>query len=99
MPEFVHRLNAQDEYVIVNVYEEIVRDAVVKMMGYMEMCSCDKCVSDACALVLNEIKPMYVTTKKGGLLSKVGESAVSRQVDLTVHVVSALQLVRESPRH
>lgn len=98
MPEFLHPDN-NSEYVVINAYEELVKDNVLMMIKYMDMCSCEKCVSDVCALVLNQMQPHYVTTRRGELLTQVTQSVRDKYIDLTVKVVHALQLVKESPRH
>lgn len=87
------------DFVVVNIYEKLVKESVVDMMKHMDMCKCAKCTSDACALVLNQIQPQYVTTQKGELLSKVPQMAMNNHIDLTVKVVQALRMVKESPRH
>lgn len=87
------------DFVAVNAYEELVRNNVLSMMEYMDMCSCQKCVSDACALVLNQLTPHYVTTRKGVMLSQLPEMSTERHIDLTVKVVHALRMVKESPQH
>ncbi len=92
--------NDLDEFVLVNIYERIVMDSVMEMISFMDdMCSCPKCVSDACALVLNQMTPCYVTTRKGQLLSKLPQMKMENQIDISVMVVKALRLVKESPRH
>lgn len=98
MPEFVHP-EYNSEYVVINAYEELVKENVSMMIQYMDMCNCEKCVSDTCALVLNQLQPHYVTTRRGELLTQVSHSVRDKHVDLTVKVVQALQLVKESPRH
>lgn len=99
MPSFYHGSEDESNYVIVNAFEEVVKQNVLMMMEYMEMCSCEKCVSDACALVLNQLPPNYVTTRKGELLTQIPQTMREQHVDLTVKVVQALQMVKESPRH
>ena len=88
------------DYIVANAYEDLVKQNVITMAKYMEMCTCGKCLSDVCALVLNQIPPNYVTTRKGEILSQLENSAVNdKQIDLTVKVVHALHLVKDSPRH
>lgn len=99
MPSFSHDHGVQSHYVVVNAYEELVKQNVLMMVEYMDMCSCDKCISDACALVLNQLPPHYVTTRKGELLSQIPQTMRDQHIDLTVKVVQALQMVKESPRH
>lgn len=99
IPNFVHQIREDDNYVIVNAYEEMVKQNVLMMIEYMDMCRCDKCVSDACAMVLNQLEPHYVTTRKGELLTIIPQTVRDKHIDLTVKVVQALQKVKESPRH
>ena len=99
MPATFLHSDESGNYVIVNAYEELVKQHVLMMIEYMEMCSCDKCVSDACALVLNQLPPHYVTTRKGELFTQVNQAMQDQHIDLTVKVVQALQMVKDSPRH
>lgn len=99
MLAFSHSSDENSSYVVVNAYEELVKQNVLMMVEYMNMCSCNKCVSDACALVLNQMPPLYVTTRQGELFTKVHQAARDQHIDLTVKVVQALQMVKESPRH
>jgi competence protein ComFB len=96
---FAHHSDENNHYVVVNVYEELVKQNVLTMVEYMNMCSCEKCISDACALVLNQLPPLYVTTRKGELITQVHQTTQDQHIDLTVKVVQALQMVKESPRH
>lgn len=99
MPNFLHMGDDDNNYVVINAFEEIVKQNVLMMVEYMDMCSCEKCVSDACALVLNQLSPHYVTTRKGELLSQLPQTMRDQHIDLTVKVVHALHMVKESPRH
>ena len=87
------------DYVILNAYEELVKQSVLTMAKYMEMCTCEKCLSDVCALVLNQLPPHYVTTRKGEILTQLPQSVQDKHIDLTVKVVHALHHVKDSPRH
>ena len=88
-----------ERYILVNAVEATVVRQVAEMIQYIEMCRCEKCFKDACALVLNQMQPHYVTTRRGELLTQVNQSVRDKHIDLTVKVVQALQLVKESPRH
>ena len=99
MPQSALPSEESGRYVVVNAYEDLVRQQVLAMTEYMNMCSCDKCVADACALVLNQLPPLYVTTRKGELITQAHQSMRDENIDLTVKVVHALQTVKESPRH
>lgn len=87
------------EYQLVNVIEELVKSRVREMMKEYDMCRCDKCYLDVCAIVLNTLKPQYVTTSKGSLLAMLSDTNLQYITDLTVKIVQALKLVRDYPRH
>ena len=88
-----------EDFVAVNAYEELVRNNVLTMIKSMDMCTCNKCISDACALVLNQLAPQYVTTRKGAMLSQLPQMGVEKNIDLTVKVVTALRMVKDRPQH
>ncbi len=86
-------------YMLVNITEELVREKVGEMMASQDMCRCEKCYYDACAIALNALKPCYVTTEKGSLLSLLSAQHAETQTELTVCVLQALLKVKSSPRH
>ena len=59
------------------------------------MCQCDKCYWDACALVLNTMRPHYVTTEKGLLLTMLSAEDYQFKADLAVSILHALKTVKE----
>lgn len=87
------------EYVLVNIAEELVRKRVKDMMDEFDMCRCDKCYLDVCAIVLNKTHAYYCTTEKGKLLSLLETTDYQFKTDLYVGVLQALQFVRDHPRH
>jgi competence protein ComFB len=88
-----------EEYVLVNAYDDLVRTNVKNLMKEMDMCQCEKCYLDACALVFNRQYTRFVTTKQGALFAKVPEMGTSNQVDMTVTIMDALQMVQAMPNH
>jgi len=88
-----------EDYALVNTTEQLVREKVRELMPGLDMCQCEKCYLDACAIILNQLEPHYVTTRKGELLTLLDASERQAQVGLTVHVLQALQKIKESPRH
>ena len=88
-----------DDYVLVNITEQIVRKKVDEMMAEADMCRCPQCYLDVCALILNKLPSHYATTRKGELLTLVEASRLQFKTDLTVCVLQALRMVQEHPRH
>ncbi len=82
-----------------NVLEEVVKDRIDRLIEGIDMCRCDRCRYDACAIALNSLAPKYVTTNKGALLTQVGYINLDHRTEIDVQVLKALKLVREKPRH
>jgi competence protein ComFB len=91
--------NETKEYLLVNITEELVRRKVKSLMAAADMCCCDKCYYDVCALILNNMPPQYVTTEKGKLLSLLNTTGSQFQTNLVVHATQAIEKVRQSPMH
>lgn len=89
----------QGEFVLINVAEQIVEQKVAELMQQTDMCRCDKCRLNACAIALNALPPHYVTTNRGELLAKVSASALDQQTEVIVEVTKALMKVKEHPMH
>lgn len=87
------------EYVLVNIVESIVRQKTREHIQTMDMCCCEVCYLNACAIALNSLKQLYVTTHKGALLSRISTVSVGYQAVLTCEVIKALMIVKASPRH
>ncbi|MEL4106096.1 late competence development ComFB family protein [Oscillospiraceae bacterium WX1] len=83
----------------VNINEEFVKQCVKKTMEELDVCRCPVCFADACALALNELRPKYVTTKKGALLTGITTTKVSNHTDIMVEATKAILKVAQNPRH
>ena len=84
-------INAMEEIVIQKVKDLIERDK--------EMCNCEKCFNDICAIVLNSIKPKYSTTELGNLYARLGNLSVTESSAISVEIVKAMEIVRNKPGH
>lgn len=82
-----------------NITEELVKQKVREIMNCVEMCRCEQCFLNACAIALNELSPYYVTTDKGSLLSTLHTVNLEYQTELTVIVTKAVMKVKDNPRH
>lgn len=87
------------ELILVNVVESLVRGKARELIKTMDMCKCDKCFMDVCAITLNRLKPKYVTTTRGELLSQISTFSSNYQSELMVEVLKALVAVKNSPKH
>jgi competence protein ComFB len=66
--------NVEGEKEVVNIIEDMVKLKVSDMIKDFDMCDCDLCRLNACAIALNNLPSHYVTTKKGALLGKVDDT-------------------------
>ena len=89
----------KDDLVLANVAETLVKDKTKELIKTMEMCQCQICYMDTCAIALNHIKPLYITTSKGRLLSTLSTANYGYQAELVAEVVKALEQVKKSPKH
>lgn len=78
---------------------EQILPKLLKEERYKEQCTCDQCLNDIRAIALNNLKPMYVSTEKGSVLSKANMFAVQHSTDVTKALIEAIDIVHKSPRH
>lgn len=89
----------EDEVILINMIEEVVRIKVGSFIETYDMCCCMKCQLNACAIALNALDSRYVTTTKGALLTKLSLYNSDIQTAIDIEVLKALNTVRENPRH
>jgi len=90
---------SDDSMILVNILEELVRSKVDSSIKAIDMCRCDKCRLNACAIALNALPARYVTTTKGALLALLATSNLEYQAQVQVQVIKALNVVKECPMH
>ena len=91
--------SAKDDFILVNILEDLVITSVEHAIKEIDMCNCKKCQLNACAIALNALTPKYVTTTRGTLLAEIGLMNSSFQFDVIVQVSKALKIVKEHPFH
>jgi competence protein ComFB len=87
------------EYVLINIAEELVRKKARELMADYDICKCEKCFLDVCAIVLNQSDAMYYTTEKGKLLQLLEATDYQFKTDLVVMILQAMKSVKENPKH
>lgn len=91
--------NDNSHYQIINANEELVKYNVRKFMDKTEMCRCEKCFLDVCAIVFNKGFAHFATTKEGELMAKIPDMNHANHAGLVVAITEAIELVRRSPQH
>lgn len=90
---------SEDDLLLVNIFEELVRAKVKDTIHKIDMCHCTKCQLNACAIALNTLPSKYVTTTKGALLAQLDVSGLEERTAVEVEVLKALKTVKECPMH
>jgi len=83
-----------------NLKEKQVMDTIDRIIRERDdICDCDRCRLDIAAIALNNLKPKYVVTEKGGLYAKVDILDYQYDVDLIKEVTQAIEIVNKQPHH
>ncbi len=85
--------------IIKNYMEEIVYNSIDEILTDINMCKCERCISDIAAKALNYLPPQYVVTKKGEVYSKINNLKMQFEVDVISAITKAAILVKRNPRH
>lgn len=88
---------------IVNYMEEITRDYLKNLLNndpvYKDICKCQQCFEDIMAKALNNIKPYYVTTKKGEIFAEYSALETQHQAEVISEVIKAIEFISKHPNH
>lgn len=88
---------------VVNYMEEIVRNYVDHTIKsdptYVNICTCDQCIDDIMAKTLNNIKPYYITTKKGKVFAEYSSLETQNHAEVIAEVIKAIEFVLQHPNH
>lgn len=99
MNSFVLEETDENQYMLVNVIEELVKSKVREIMAEYDMCRCEKCYLDTCAIVLNSLKSQYVTGNKDLMLEMLSDTELQYINEMRLSILRALKLVKLYPRH
>lgn len=88
---------------VINYMEEIVRNYLNDLFktntSYTNVCRCEQCVEDILAKALNNIKPYYITTKKGEVFAAYSSLETQHQAEVISEVIKAMEFVSAHPNH
>jgi len=84
---------------IINCKELMVRECVENLLKNSNGCKCEKCKTDIIALALNNLKPCYVTTKLGEVMTKIKSTEQQEETNIIVEVTKAINIVQKNPQH
>lgn len=83
--------------------EEIVKNYLMNVLktdpNYSKVCKCDLCIDDIMAKALNNLKPYYITTKKGEIYAEYSSLETQHQAEVISEVIKAIEFVSKHPNH
>lgn len=88
---------------VVNYMEGIVKNFLNNTLktdpAYQNICKCDQCIEDILAKALNNLKPYYITTKKGEVYAEYSALETQHQAEVIAEVIKAVEFVSKHPNH
>ena len=83
-----------------NYMEQVVEKALAEYLkNEKDICTCDQCFSDMCAMALNQMKPHYATTARGAAFLDSEQKNIAFVVQVVSSIKGAANKVRQTPRH
>ena len=82
-----------------NIMENMVEAKLDQMLPQLNCCRCDICRTDILCYALNRLKPKYVSTEQGELLSRVDSISFAYDTAIMTEIVAGAEIVRKNPRH
>lgn len=91
----------QQKYYLKNTLEDAVVDEVKASLKHIsDVCKCDKCFYDICAIALNVFPSHYATSEQGELIKKAYSMLnIEMRNKISKAVFSAIEMVKKSPMH
>ncbi|TDL78938.1 late competence development ComFB family protein [Peribacillus frigoritolerans] len=84
---------------VVNAMERIMIDLLYEYMTALQMtCTCEECLNDVLALVLNRVQPRYVTNPEKVAYVKAEFVDKQQMTTLIVNLAECAKMVSDMPR-
>lgn len=85
--------------VVKNLMEDMVERKLEGMLPQLGCCTCEVCRTDILCYALNRLKPKYVATSQGELLSRIDSLSSTFEIAIITEITNASEVVRKHPRH
>ena len=82
---------------LINLMEETVLKKIDQLWYKTDYCKCDSCRLDIAAYALNRLPAQYVQSLKGKVLYKFESIQTQRDIEVTIAVSKAIEIVGQSP--
>ena len=99
--EIVREQPAGERFLFKNTMEETVLTEVTMALKHKsDMCKCEKCRCDICAIVLNSLPQSYATTEQGTLMGKARVLLnYEARNKISSEIFKAIDIVKNNPMH
>ena len=82
-----------------NVMEGMVEAKLLELLPMLNCCQCDICKTDILCYALNRLKPKYVSSEQGELLSRVDSISATYSAAIMTEITAGAEIVKKNPRH
>ncbi len=87
------------EILLRNLSEDYVMLVYNRIKDDLDCCKCEQCRLDTLSYALNRIKPQYVVSTQGELMSKLCEFDYQFEANVMSELVRAAGIIKKHPRH
>lgn len=85
--------------IVKNLMEDMVSKKLDTMLPQLGCCDCEVCKTDILCYSLNRLKPKYVATSQGELLSRIDSLSASFEIAIITEITQAAEIIKKHPRH
>lgn len=82
-----------------NIMEKVVEKELDQYQEKLNVCRCRQCRKDVLTLALNRLKPRYVSTERGRLISAVDQMSYEYLPEILLAITASAETVKKNPRH
>jgi competence protein ComFB len=83
-----------------NITEEVVSREYERLQGAVDgFCGCDYCRDDVFVYALNRLKPHYVTSREGEVITNIELESEQERSEVSVVLMAGFRRVKGNPRH
>ena len=80
--------------IVKNIMEDMVERKLENMLPQLNVCTCEICRTDILCYALNRLKPKYVATSQGELLSKIDSLSSTFDMSVVTQITAAAEIVK-----
>ena len=85
--------------IVKNLMEDMVERKLDQVLPQLNCCTCEICKTDIICYSLNRLKPKYVATSQGELLSRIDSLSSSFDIAIITEMTNAAEIIKNHPRH